>query len=232
VIVIVIVIVWCGAGTVGFNSTALPACARVGSWSRPVNGPVVRGFEPPATRFGPGHLGVDYATGPGTPVRAAGAGVVVFAGRVGTGLFVVVSHPGTIRTTDSFLATIAVVDGQVVARGAILGTTGGNGPGHGSGVLHFSVRVGATYIDPMLLFAPPDLGAVVHLAPPRGGAAAQTGSGSGEPSERAAIADAVRSAGAPRTRSTVVVERARDRAGGLDREGLRLGGMSLVGVEA
>jgi murein DD-endopeptidase MepM/ murein hydrolase activator NlpD len=185
--VVVIVGVWC---------CAAPARALAGSWSPPVNGPVVRGFDPPATRFGPGHLGVDYAVAPGTPVRAAGDGVVVFAGRVGSGLFVVVSHPGAIRTTDSFLATIAVVDGQVVARGAVLGTTGGTGPGHGPGVLHFSVRVGATYIDPLLLFAPPDLGAVVHLAVPRGSATLES-SGSGGLSDRAAIAGEVRAEARP-----------------------------------
>ena len=79
---------------------------------------------------------------------------MVFAGRVGAGLHVVVRHPGDIRTTDSFLATIAVVVGEKVRRGAVLGTSGGTGAGHAAGVLHFGVRVGATYVDPMLLFEP------------------------------------------------------------------------------
>jgi murein DD-endopeptidase MepM/ murein hydrolase activator NlpD len=142
-----------------------------GPWSPPVGGPVVRGFDPPRSQFGPGHLGVDYAVAPGTPVHAAGAGVVVFAGRVGESMHVVVLHAGEVRTTDSFLATVAVVTGQAVGRGAILGTSGGTGAGHAGGVLHFGVRVGTTYVDPMLLFAPPDLAAIVHLAEPLGGAA-------------------------------------------------------------
>jgi murein DD-endopeptidase MepM/ murein hydrolase activator NlpD len=141
-----------------------------GPWSPPVDGRVVRGFDPPATRFGPGHLGVDYGVAPGTAVRAAGEGTVVFAGRVGSGLHVVVLHAADVRTTDSFLATVTVVRGQHVDRGAVLGTSGGTGPGHPADVLHFGVRVGDEYVDPMLLFAAPDLGALVHLAEPHGGA--------------------------------------------------------------
>jgi hypothetical protein len=177
-----------------FLLTTVPAGALAGPWSPPVSGPVVRGFDPPDSPFGPGHLGVDYAVAPGTAVRAAGAGVVVFAGRVGEGLHVVVRHDGDVRTTDSFLATIEVVAGQTVGRGAILGTSGGTGPGHGAAILHFGVRVGATPVDPMLLFAPPDLSAVVHLAAPRGGAAAPAPadpSRSGSPGERAALGSSV-----------------------------------------
>jgi hypothetical protein len=156
----------------GGGAASAAATVAGGPWSRPVVGPVVRGYDPPDSLFGPGHVGVDFAVAAGSAVRAAGDGTVVFAGRVGTGLHVVVRHAGDVRTTDSFLATIVVVAGQAVMRGAIVGTSGGTGPGHGPGVLHFGVRVGDRSIDPMLLFAPPDLAAVVHLAEPRGGATA------------------------------------------------------------
>jgi Peptidase family M23 len=190
------------AAVVGLGAAPATAALGDGQWSPPVTGPVVRGFDPPDTVFGPGHLGVDFAVAPGTGARAAGDGIVVFAGAVGAGLHVVVRHAGDVRTTVSFLATIAVVVGEVVRRGAILGTTGGTGPGHASGVLHFGVRVGATYVDPMLLFGPPDLAAVVHLAEPRHGA----GSGSGAEStvgpsgtlvERAALLAELRMDGTP-----------------------------------
>ena len=39
---------------------------RASQWSAPVDGPIVRSFEPPERPFGPRHLGVDYAAGPGT----------------------------------------------------------------------------------------------------------------------------------------------------------------------
>jgi murein DD-endopeptidase MepM/ murein hydrolase activator NlpD len=164
-------IVACVAFAVLTHIVPAGATFGVGPWRPPVVGPVVKRFDPPRSRFGPGHLGVDYAVAPGMEVRAAGAGVVVFAARVGEGLHVVVAHDGGIRTTDSFLATSAVVVGQRVSLGQVVGTTGGTGPGHTSGVLHFGVRVGSDYVDPMLLFMPPDLARVVHLAPPRFGAA-------------------------------------------------------------
>ncbi|HEX4491525.1 MAG TPA: M23 family metallopeptidase [Acidimicrobiia bacterium] len=173
---------------------AAPAFAfPSGPWTRPVDGPVVRGFDPPTTRFGPGHLGVDFGVRSGTPVRAANDGTVVFAGRVGAGLHVVVLNAGDVRTTDSFLASIAVVRGQHVARGETVGTTGGTGPQHAADVLHFGVRVGDDYIDPMLLFGPPDLGAIVHLAEPHGGSFASAPVAAREANdELAVIADEVR----------------------------------------
>ena len=175
---------------VSMFAAAVPAAAGIGDgqWSRPVNGPVVRGFDPPSTPFGPGHLGVDFAAAPGTPVHAAGDGVVVFAGHVGAALHVVVRHSGDIRTSYSFLLSASVVNGQRLARGVVVGTSGGTGAGHGPGLLHFGVRVGATYVDPILLFEPVDLTAVVHLAAPRHGIAAVPGA----VGERDAIVDALR----------------------------------------
>src|SRR5213083_2919534 len=55
----------------------------------PVDAPLVDLFRPPATPYGPGNRGIDYGTTPGQPVTAAADGEVVFAGRVGTGLHVV-----------------------------------------------------------------------------------------------------------------------------------------------
>jgi murein DD-endopeptidase MepM/ murein hydrolase activator NlpD len=147
-------------------ATLVPAAARADvGWVHPVDGPVVRPFEPPSTRYGPGHLGVDFRAAPGTAVQAAGPGRVVFAGAVGTTLHVVVLHSGNRRTSYSFLASAHARLGDVVEAGTIVGTTGGTGENHDGSVLHFALRIGATYVDPMQLFGPPDLGAVVHLAP-------------------------------------------------------------------
>jgi hypothetical protein len=135
------------------------------AWVRPVDGPVAVAFRAPESRFGAGHRGVDFAASPGTPVRAANDGVVAFAGNVAGSLHVVVAHAGGLRTSYSFLSTVGVHAGQPVARGDVLGESGGTGAGHDGSVLHFGLRVGDTYVDPMMLFRPPDLTKLVHLAP-------------------------------------------------------------------
>ena len=125
-------------------------------------------------------------------MRAAGEGIVVFAARIGSQLHVVVRHDGDLRTSYSFLASIEVVNGQHVGRGAVVGTSGGTGPGHTATVVHFGLRVGAGYVDPMALFVPVDLAAVVHLAAPRHGASARPDGAPAALAERAAIVDAVK----------------------------------------
>ncbi len=142
---------------------AVATAARV-PWLRPVHGRVVREFQAPLTRYGRAHLGVDLAAAPGTTVRASAAGTVVFAGLVAGARHVVIRHPGDLRTSYSFLASVSVRLGDKVARGAPLGTTG-ESEGHSGAVLHFGLRIGDAYVDPMRLFAPVDLAAIVHLAP-------------------------------------------------------------------
>lgn len=123
----------------------------------PVDAPVVDPFRPPATPYGPGNRGIDYATQPGTPVGAAAAGQVVFAGRVGLGLHVIVLHADGIRTSSSFLASVAVRRGQQVVAGQPLGTAGDR--------LHFGARAGDAYLDPLVLFGIGAGPAVVRLVP-------------------------------------------------------------------
>ncbi len=136
----------------------------VAAWVRPVPGVIERPFDAPRSRFGAGHLGADLAVPSGTSVRAAGPGIVSFAGSVAGPLHVVVAHAGDLRTSYSFLATISVRRGQWVEAGDIVGTTG-SGEGHKGSGLHFALRTGSTYIDPMALFRPVDLVAVVRLVP-------------------------------------------------------------------
>jgi hypothetical protein len=110
----------------------------------PVDAPVVDGFRPPTTPYGPGNRGVDYGTDPGTVVRAAADGVVTFAGLVAGSRHVTVLHDDGLRTTASYLDRIDVVVGQRVRQGDELGTTAAQ--------LHFSARDGDAYLDPLALF--------------------------------------------------------------------------------
>ena len=157
-----VVAVW--SSCISHAGAASPA-APVGVWRRPVDGSVVVPFKPPATRYGRGHLGVDFAVPPSTSVRAAGDGTVTFAGVVAGARHVVVAHSGGLRTSYSFVATSRVHRGDAVHAGEIIATTGGTGGTHDGSVLHFGLRAGETYLDPMRLFRSLDLAAVVHLAP-------------------------------------------------------------------
>ncbi|MDQ3680626.1 MAG: M23 family metallopeptidase [Actinomycetota bacterium] len=122
----------------------------------PVDGTVVDLFRPPASPFGPGNRGIDYATLPGTVVRASADGEVVFAGPVGGRLHVVVRHADGLRTSYSFLAAISVSRGDRVTAGQEVGRAGST--------VHFGARRGDAYIDPLTLFHPPGQ-ARVHLVP-------------------------------------------------------------------
>jgi murein DD-endopeptidase MepM/ murein hydrolase activator NlpD len=161
------------------------ASADASAWTKPVSGPVVRPFEPPKSRFGAGHLGVDFRAAPGTLVRAVGPGTVVFAGVVARTLHVVIRHPNGWRTSYSFLASVRVQTGEEVGAD-VVGTTGGRGENHDGSVLHLGLRIGDAYVDPMQLFGPADLAAMVHLGPLRSETAPSALARS--PDERTALA--------------------------------------------
>ena len=121
----------------------------------PVDAPIVDPFRPPPENWNAGNRGLEYATPPGTAVGASAAGEVVFAGPVAEGLHVVVLHDDGLRTSYSFLESIAVRRGDKVARGQTVGTTKDR--------FHFGVRAGDAYLDPAKLFGggPPE----VYLVP-------------------------------------------------------------------
>lgn len=132
-----------------------PAAAQAPPYTPPVDAPVLDPFRALPNPYAAGNRGLDYATPPGAPVRASGPGEVTFAGPVGQGRHVVVLHPDGLRTSYSFLATVAVRRGQVVAQGDVVGTSGV--------AVHFGVRAGERYVDPALLLAGRPVGA--HLVP-------------------------------------------------------------------
>jgi hypothetical protein len=124
------------------------------TWPFPGAPPVVRRFEPPPGPYAPGHRGVDLAATVGTAVRSAGDGVVSFAGSVGGRPVVAVAHDGGLRTTyEPVLA--AVRRGDAVARGDPLGRLVAVG-GHclPATCLHWGLRRGAVYLDPLSLVRP------------------------------------------------------------------------------
>src|SRR6266508_4283401 len=87
---------------------ALPAASSVqgpgyGTYAWPVQGPVLRGFEPPPDPYSSGHRGIDIGAAFGSEMVAAQSGTVAFAGWVGGSLFISIDHDSGVRTTYSWI---------------------------------------------------------------------------------------------------------------------------------
>ncbi|GAA2397801.1 hypothetical protein GCM10010420_24840 [Streptomyces glaucosporus] len=121
---------------------------------RPVPGAVERGWEPPPVRWTAGHRGVDLAARPGDPVRAAAAGRVSFAGRVAGRGVVSIELAATgdppLRTTYEPVRA-GVRAGDRVAAGDVVGVLEPEGLHCPAGCLHWGLRRGDAYLDPLSL---------------------------------------------------------------------------------
>jgi murein DD-endopeptidase MepM/ murein hydrolase activator NlpD len=118
---------------------ALPEAGA--SWVDP--NPTARVTSCFGPRWGRMHEGVDLAAPAGTPIAAAGAGVVVRAGAAeGYGNAVLIDHGDGYLTHYGHLSAITVRAGQRVAAGEQIGAEGSTG--HSTGPhLHFEVHQGA-----------------------------------------------------------------------------------------
>ncbi|MER7456152.1 M23 family metallopeptidase [Micromonospora sp. NPDC126480] len=120
-------------------------------WPLPGTPPVVRRFDPPPQPWLPGHRGVDLAAAPGTPVLAAGTGTVTFAGAVAGRPVVTVGHDDGLRTTYEPVRP-GVEVGVRVAAGTPIGLLRAGHPGcAATACLHWGLRRGDTYLDPLAL---------------------------------------------------------------------------------
>ncbi|GAB2759539.1 M23 family metallopeptidase [Streptomyces bullii] len=143
-----------GAGAPAAD-TEVPAIGR--AWPVGARPEVLRSWEPPATRYGRGHRGVDLAAAPGTPVRAVTAGRVSFAGRVAGRGVVSVELRGTgdppLRTTYEPV-TASVKKDEEVAAGEVIGTVDPTGSHCTAPCVHWGLLRGGTYLDPLSLLPP------------------------------------------------------------------------------
>ncbi|WP_433326710.1 M23 family metallopeptidase [Spirillospora sp. CA-294931] len=113
---------------------------------------MVRPFSPPSQPWGAGHRGIDLAANPGQPVYAAGPGRVSYAARLAGRGVVAITH-GALRTT--YLPVHPTVrPGLDVKTGARIGTVEASAPHCLQPCLHWGLRQGATYLDPLALVRP------------------------------------------------------------------------------
>lgn len=140
-----------GAGTDG----GVAGGAR--SWPLAGRPAVLRGWQPPAGPYGPGHRGVDLAARPGARVLAAAGGRVSFAGRVaGRGVLAIeVADSGSPPLRTTYEPVRALVEKAATVRaGQPVGVLE-KGPFHcAEGCLHWGLRRGEAYLDPLSLLPP------------------------------------------------------------------------------
>jgi murein DD-endopeptidase MepM/ murein hydrolase activator NlpD len=119
----------------------------------PILGPINSGFgqrEDPILGSGEGefHKGVDIGSPDGTPVHAPAAGRVTMAGMGnGYGREIEIDHGNGIVTVYGHLQGYNVVEGQMVAKGEVIGFVGHSGRTTGSH-LHYEVRIRGSAVNP------------------------------------------------------------------------------------
>jgi len=109
-------------------------------------------FDPPASKYGAGHRGVDLAAAEGSAVVAAGPGNVVYAGQLAGRGVISIEHAGGLRTTYEPV-TASVSRGASVVVGQPIGLLQSGHTGCAPAVcLHWGARLAdSVYLDPMSL---------------------------------------------------------------------------------
>ena len=111
----------------------------------PLQGVLTSGFGP---RWGRMHTGIDIAAPAGTPIHAAKAGEVIYAGWLnGYGNTVVVDHGDGIATLYGHQSRLGSTEGQQLNQGDVLGFVGSTGHSTGNH-LHFEVRIDTKPVNP------------------------------------------------------------------------------------
>ena len=135
------------AQSVGVGGTVMSS-----GWALPASGPITDGFGPrPDQPAGANffHRGTDIGAGCGSPIYAANAGTVVYAGWYGTyGNFIEISHGGGISTGYAHIrpgGTFVRV-GQQVKAGQNIASVGETGAATGCH-LHFETRVNEVAVN-------------------------------------------------------------------------------------
>jgi murein DD-endopeptidase MepM/ murein hydrolase activator NlpD len=119
-----------------------------GKFIWPVNGPITSPFCE-RRAWEACHPGIDIGVPSGTPIRAAGTGVVAIAGWVsGYGNYTCINHGGGFSTCYGHQSRIEVSVGQHVTQGQIIGLTGCTGLCFGPH-LHFEVRINGAVTNPV-----------------------------------------------------------------------------------
>jgi flagellar protein FlgJ len=145
-----------GSTSVAFASeNARPMIGSV-SLQLPIRGEIRSVFGPrrdPINGRHRFHQGIDIAAVRGTPIGAAAAGQVIFAGKnKGYGNMVMIEHADGRRTLYGHAERLFVKTGDTVTAGETIAAVGSTG--HSTGPhLHFEVREGGRAVNPFTILA-------------------------------------------------------------------------------
>ena len=133
------------------STASLPAqpAAASADFRWPARGRVISGFGGSGS-----NEGINIAVPDGTPVKAAEAGTVAYAGSEvkGYGNLVLIRHDNGYVSAYAHNGEIEVKRGQKVSRGQTIAKSGQSG-NVTSPQLHFEIRKGSTPVDPMKYLA-------------------------------------------------------------------------------
>jgi len=119
-------------------------------WPLDPGGFVTRGEVPPGDPA-EAHSGIDIAVPVGSPVRAAGGGVVEKAGTDSAfGLFVLLQHLGRYETMYGHASRLLVREGDSVQAGQVIALSGNSGRSTAPH-LHFEIRLDGKPLDPLTI---------------------------------------------------------------------------------
>jgi murein DD-endopeptidase MepM/ murein hydrolase activator NlpD len=152
-----VAVLLCG-GSAAASLAVGPAQAAGAGFLRPVDGArITQGFGCTGFSFEPvdagcpgghWHSGIDLAAAAGTPVCATQSGIVqVSLSASGFGLHVVIDHGGGLSSLYGHLSSVAVLSGEYVVAGQVVGAVGSSGNSTGPH-LHFEIRRDGIPEDP------------------------------------------------------------------------------------
>src|SRR6185295_8919668 len=141
---------WYSASTLPpiFTPRAQPATyGTAPTFAWPVTGTVISDFG--TSRSGQRNDGINIAAAYGTPIRAAAAGTITYAGNElrGYGNLILIKHDDGYVTAYAHAQRIVVARGDVVLKGQIIAYSGDSGD-VASPQLHFEIRRGVQPVNP------------------------------------------------------------------------------------
>lgn len=121
-------------------------------WPCPSSSRITSGFgsrSSPTEGASTEHMGIDIGAEAGSSILAAADGVVLIATySYSAGNYVTISHGSGVSTVYMHCSRLDVSAGETVKKGQVIGAVGSTGYSTGPH-LHFAIRSGGVYVDPL-----------------------------------------------------------------------------------